>query len=37
VRLASAACGPDVVLVGAAETLWRELLEDPAATLVPAS
>jgi len=37
VRLAAAACGPDAVLVGAAETMWRDLLEDPAATLAVAS
>jgi predicted NBD/HSP70 family sugar kinase len=37
VRLASAACGTDAVLVGAAETMWLELLEDPATTLAAAS
>jgi predicted NBD/HSP70 family sugar kinase len=37
VRLASATCGPDAVLVGAAERMWRELLEDPAASLAVAS
>jgi predicted NBD/HSP70 family sugar kinase len=33
VRLAGAACVPDAVLVGAAESLWLRLLEDPAASL----
>jgi predicted NBD/HSP70 family sugar kinase len=37
VQLASAACGPDAVLVGAAETMWLELLEDPATMLAVAS
>ena len=37
VRLAATACGPDAVLVGAAETMWLDLLEDPAATLAAAS
>jgi predicted NBD/HSP70 family sugar kinase len=35
VRLAAAACDPDAVLVGAAESLWLQLLEDPAASLAP--
>jgi predicted NBD/HSP70 family sugar kinase len=35
VRLAGAACDPDAVLVGAAESLWLRLLEDPAASLAP--
>jgi predicted NBD/HSP70 family sugar kinase len=35
VRLAGAACVPDAVLVGAAESLWLRLLEDPAASLAP--
>ena len=32
-HLAAAGCGPDAVLVGAAETMWQHLLVDPAATL----
>jgi predicted NBD/HSP70 family sugar kinase len=35
VRLAGAACLPDAVLVGAAESVWLRLLEDPAASLTP--
>jgi predicted NBD/HSP70 family sugar kinase len=35
VRLAAAACDPDAVLVGAAETVWLRLLEDPATSLAP--
>jgi predicted NBD/HSP70 family sugar kinase len=35
VRLAGAACVPDAVLVGAAESLWLRLLEDPVASLAP--
>jgi predicted NBD/HSP70 family sugar kinase len=35
VRLAGAACVPDAVLVGAAESLWLRLLEDPATSLAP--
>jgi predicted NBD/HSP70 family sugar kinase len=37
VQLASAACGPDAVLVGAAENMWLQLLQDPARTLPAAS
>jgi predicted NBD/HSP70 family sugar kinase len=37
VQLASAARGPDAVLVGAAETMWLQLLEDPATSLAVAS
>jgi predicted NBD/HSP70 family sugar kinase len=35
VRLTGAQCVPDAVLVGAAESLWLRLLEDPAASLAP--
>jgi predicted NBD/HSP70 family sugar kinase len=37
VRLAPTACGKDAVLIGAAETMWRDLLADPATTLAVAS
>jgi predicted NBD/HSP70 family sugar kinase len=37
VRLVTAECGEDAVLVGAAETMWQRLLADPVATLGAAS